>query len=173
MLLQKTEASRVAPVFQTIRRRYPSARLFASAEGDALVALLAPLGLRKRTQAILSLRAIMAEGTLPREMDALRRLPGVGPYSAGATLTFHLGVRAPLVDANFARVYSRLFGRQTPSVPARDAWLWETADELTPTEGFQDFAYAVLDLAASTCRPRDPLCDLCPVESYCATRAAT
>lgn len=169
ILLQRTTASRAAPVFVALKRAFPTQRDFARATAAELAPLLASLGLRKRLNAISALQDALAAGPLPRSASELALMRGIGPYSAGAALTFHTGAREPLVDANFARVYSRIAGQPIPRIPQRSPWLQDFAEWITPHHEVADFGYAVLDLAASICVAGVPSCQRCPIIRWCAT----
>ena len=175
VLLQRTRAAQVAPVFEELRRRYPSARDFGAASVEELAALIAPLGLRWRVPLLARLAREIGErrGRITRDVDALQRLPGVGPYAAAAVLSLHANMRAVIIDANVVRVLCRLVGEGYDGETRRRAWLGELADRLTPVDRYREYNYAVLDLAMSVCLPRSPRCDVCPLQARCATGLAT
>jgi len=106
-------------------------------------------------------------GVPPRELEALRELPGVGMYTAAAWLSLHAGRRAAIVDSNVARWLSRLTGLPYPRDPRPVRWVWELADELTPRRVFKDYNYAVLDFTMAVCVPRTPRCPICPLRRDC------
>jgi A/G-specific adenine glycosylase len=118
-------------------------------------------------------RVAAGGGVPPMELDALRGLPGVGPYAAAAWLSLHQGKRAVIVDNNVARLLSRLEGVEYDAETRRKRWVYELADLLTPVRAFRTYNYAVLDFTMAVCRPRAPLCPQCPLLSDCNYGRAT
>src|SRR5690606_37367671 len=102
-------------------------------------------------------------GQVPREEDALRALPGVGEYTAGAIASIAYGEPRPAVDGNVRRVLARLFDLAEPSAAA----LRELAGRLLDRRRAGDFNQALMDLGATVCTPRSPACDVCPVARWC------
>ncbi len=169
MLLQRTRAQQVVPVYEEFLRRYPTPDLLVRESPAAFAGVIAPLGLRWRAPLMMSTARIVASrGDLPREAADLERLPGVGPYAAAAYLSLHRGKRAVLIDANVVRWLGRVFAFPTHAETRRKAWVRELADRLTPRRAFRAYNYAVLDLAMTVCR-RAPLCEVCPLgDGACA-----
>jgi A/G-specific adenine glycosylase len=117
----------------------------------------------------------MAEfaGTLPSDLQALRKLPGIGRYTAGAVASIAFEKRAPIVDANVARVLARLEKiTADPRTPAVRELLWAKAEEILPKRRIGDFNSALMELGALLCVPRSPRCLQCPVSAHCAAYAA-
>jgi A/G-specific adenine glycosylase len=170
LLLQRTRASQVAPVFEEARRRYPTAASLAAAGEAAATALMDRLGLRWRGRLLHATAVAVAArgGTPPRDPAALRALPGVGPYTAAAWLSLHAGRRAAIVDANVARWLARMTGRPYPRDPRPVRWVNALADRLTPRRAFRAYNYAVLDFTMTVCTPRAPACPTCPLRADCA-----
>src|SRR6185437_921732 len=111
-------------------------------------------------------------GVLPAEAEALRALPGIGAYTAGAISSIAYGRREPLVDGNVARVLARLEGMDEPvRSPSAVRRLWAIAARLLPDEQPGRFNEALMELGATVCTPRDPRCDVCPVARFCVARA--
>ena len=171
VMLQRTHAEQVVPTFSQFQERYPSPAALARASDEELAELMKPLGLRWRDHLLHRLAQEMArlDGALPLDQPALEALPGVGPYSAAATLSLHANRRAVLIDSNFVRVLCRLVGAAYDGETRRKRWLLELAETLTPARAHRDYNYAVLDLAALVCLPRAPKCDECPILRWCAT----
>ncbi len=112
-------------------------------------------------------------GQLPRNVQELLQLPGVGRYTAGAIASIAFGVRAPVLDGNVERVLCRLDRIETdPRDKATRAELWRRALEMMPTARVGDFNSALMELGATICTPRSPRCLLCPVRRHCAAREA-
>lgn len=169
ILLQRTRASQVAPVFREFRSKYPTAASLVAAGPGAAREFTSRLGLHWRGE--LLYRAAIAvndAGGAPPESDAdLRRIPGVGPYTAAAWLSLHRNKRAVIVDANVSRWLSRMTGRPYERDPRHIRWVNELADCLTPKRAFRDYNYAVLDFTMTVCTPRAPRCGDCPIRRYC------
>jgi A/G-specific adenine glycosylase len=117
----------------------------------------------------------MAEhgGELPRTVDALLSLPGVGRYTAGAVASIAFGTRAPIVDGNVARVICRIDRIETdPQGRETQQLLWRRAEEILPKSRVGAFNSALMELGATICTPRNPQCLLCPVREHCEAFAA-
>ena len=170
-LLLRTRADQVAPVFESLQRRYPDARSFGEAPCEHLSELIAPLGLKWRRALFVQLARVIADcdGDVPTTVDELRELPGVGAYVSAATAALYAGNRASIVDSNIVRLLCRLTGQEYGAETRRKRWLLDLADRLTPAFGFRDYGYAVLDLSMTVCRPRRPLCAHCPLFDSCVT----
>jgi A/G-specific adenine glycosylase len=108
------------------------------------------------------------DGAIPSEHAALRALPGVGEYTAGAVASIAFGEATPAVDGNVRRVLSRLFDRAEPE----PAWLRSTAGALVDRERPGDWNQALMELGATVCTPRNPKCGSCPVRRWCAALSA-
>ena len=171
VMLLRTRANQVVAAFVAFDARYLTPTEFGSASEQDLRALLAPLGLRWRVPLLLRLAKEIGRcgGQLPLDQKSLELLPGVGQYAAAATLSLHAGIPAVLIDANTVRVIARLLGKSFDGETRRKGWLRAAADELTPRDGNREFNYALLDLAASVCRPRRPRCGECPLRRWCVT----
>jgi len=169
LLLQRTRAEQVVPVFRTLARRFPTSSSLAAAPTRLVRRVLYPLGLRWRFNSIqaLALRLSTRRGPPPDDVDELLALPGVGPYAAAAYRSMHLGARAPIVDSNVVRLYGRLFGFCTDGETRRKAWLHDLAERMTPQRAFQAYNYALLDFTRAICTPK-PHCDICPLRKGCS-----
>jgi A/G-specific adenine glycosylase len=117
-------------------------------------------------------RAVAAAGgTFPGEEAELRKLPGIGRYTAAAITAIAFGRRAVVVDVNVERVVSRIFAVAEP-LPASRERLYALTDSITPAEGAGDFAQAMMDLGSAICTPRSPDCPRCPLLPHCAAGKA-
>jgi A/G-specific adenine glycosylase len=169
LLLQRTRAAQVEPVFINIQERFPTAASLAVGGLAAVNGLTSKLGLHRRGPLLLRVaEAVAARGGVPpHAMPELQRLPGVGMYTAAAWLSLHRNRRAAIIDANVARWLSRMTGLPYNRDPRHVRWVNKLADELTPRRGFREFNYAVLDFTMTVCVPRNPRCGVCPVLSTC------
>jgi A/G-specific adenine glycosylase len=174
MLVQTTVAA-VIPYYGRFLARFPTAE--ALAEADEVDVLKAWEGLgyyRRARQLQAAARAIVGDhgGAVPDDPEALRALPGVGRYIAGAILSFAFDRPAPIVEANTQRVLARwLAWPDDLKTPASQARLWQAAAALVPAEGAGRFNQAFMELGATVCTPRAPLCLICPVAAECRARA--
>jgi A/G-specific adenine glycosylase len=108
-------------------------------------------------------------GRFPDEEAELRKLPGIGRYTAAAVASIAFGRRAVVVDGNVERVVSRLFAVKEALPGARES-LYVLANRLTPETQCGDYAQAMMDLGATICTPRSPRCGLCPFAAMCEAR---
>ena len=169
-LLQKTAAVNVVPVFEVFIRAYPTVAHLAAAQIEEVRELLRPLGLPRRGELLLQLaRDVVAQhgGEFPRTEAELRRLPGVGPYGAGAIAALAFGQRAPMIDINVMRVLNRVFSFPVAPRNAPPRRLREFTLSLSPPGREVEFNLAMLDFAALICRARDPRHALCPLRNIC------
>lgn len=168
-LLQRTRARQVERVFAEVRESYRTAASLAEAGPEAATAILAGLGLHWRGPLLHGVARAVADagGNPPENLEELRQLAGVGPYTSAAWLSLHRGKRAVLVDANVARLLARLTGREYPRDPRHVRWVNELADRLTPRRSFRDYNYAILDFTMMICTPRAPRCRECPIRGDC------
>jgi A/G-specific adenine glycosylase len=172
VMLQQTTVAAVIPYFETFTRRWPDVAALAAAADAEVMSAWAGLGYYARARNLLACaRTVTAEhgGRFPDSEEALRRLPGIGRYTAAAIAAIAFGRRAVVVDGNVERVVSRLFAVEEPLPRAREK-IYALTDALTPAGGAGDFAQAMMDLGAGICTPRAPTCGRCPLASGCAAR---
>ncbi len=171
VLLQQTQAARVAPVYAEFVRRFPTIDDLHRAPAEEVSALTDPLGYHVRGRWLKAMaETVVTEfgGRMPDSLDELRRLPGLGPYAAAAVHTFGNGKRAPLVDTNIARVYTRAVGLPAEGSVYQDSRrLAELAEALTPARRFYDYGQGLMDLGATVCTARSPACPNCPLRGLC------
>ncbi len=169
IMLQQTTVAAVIPYFERFRTRWPDIAALAAADDANVMAAWAGLGYYARARNLLKCaRTILAEydGVMPGTELELRKLPGIGPYTAAAIAAIAFGQRAVVMDANVERVASRLFAIGE-ALPAAKASIYEAVDSITPIERSGDFAQAMMDLGAGYCSVRTPSCASCPVNQYC------
>ena len=169
IMLQQTTVAAVTPYFDAFTRRWPTVDALAAADDGEVMAAWAGLGYYARARNLLACaRAVAAAGGgFPDTEAALRRLPGIGRYTAAAVAAIAFGRRAVVVDGNVERVVARLFAVEMPLPGAREE-LYALADRLTPDARSGDHAQAMMDLGATICTPRRPACGICPLRSGCA-----
>lgn len=173
IMLQQTTVAAVRPYFGTFTSRWPTVGALAAAEDGEVMRAWAGLGYYARARNLLACaRAVVAEydGRFPDDEAALRKLPGIGPYTAAAIAAIAFGRRAVAVDGNVERVVSRLFAVKG-ALPGARPRIRELTDTLVPEEGAGDFAQAMMDLGSAICTPRNPDCGRCPLTAWCAAFA--
>jgi A/G-specific adenine glycosylase len=172
IMLQQTTVAAVKPYFAAFTARWPNVAALAAADDAAVMAAWAGLGYYARARNLLACaRAVVADhgGRFPGDEAALRRLPGIGPYTAAAIAAFGFGRRAIVIDGNVERVITRLFALPTP-LPAARPLIADRLDALVPAAA-GDFAQGLMDLAGRICTPRQPDCPACPLLGNCAAAA--
>ncbi len=173
MLVQTTVAA-VKPYYARFLDRFPTVQALAEAEEAQVLKVWEGLGYYRRARQLhAAAQAIVREhgGIFPRDPDAILALPGVGRYIAGAIRSFAFGEAAPIVEANTQRVIARwlAWGEDLKSTRSQNV-LWRLAERLVPEANPGAFNQAFMDLGATICLPRSPLCLLCPVSGYCNAR---
>ena len=169
MLLQRTRAENVAPVYRELFARAPTVAALAGLPLRSLRALIRPLGLPARADLISkAARSIVADfgSRVPLDPQELISLPGVGPYTARAVPVFAVGARYALLDWTTARVIGRLFGLPARKRPNADSHLRALARQLLGRADPRKLNWALIDLAATLCGVR-PQCSECPLHSHC------
>jgi A/G-specific adenine glycosylase len=172
-MLQQTQVATVLPYYNEWLRRFPNFSALAEAsEGDVLHAWQG-LGYYARARNLHATAKLMMHrycGRFPRDIARMRQLPGVGRYIAHAVATFAFDQSVPIIEANTARVVSRLFDFKLPidRTAGRNA-LWGRADSLLPQTSARVYNSALMDLGALICLPR-PKCAICPVKRFCRAR---
>lgn len=172
VMLQQTRVETVVPYFTRFLERYPTARALADAPLDEVLSLWSGLGYYRRARMLHAGARHVAEHGLPSDVEGLRDVPGIGPYTAGAIASIAFGRRAALVDGNVARVLARLFAVEDDVRGGRGlAKIWAIAERLVPARGAGDWNQALMELGATVCAPREPRCLVCPARDLCAARA--
>lgn len=172
IMAQQTQMGRVVEYFRRWMRRFPDVESLAAAHEDEVLKLWEGLGYYGRARNLLrAARAMAGNGGFPRSPEAIRALPGVGPYTAGAILSVAYNEPVPAVDANVERVFSRIYDLDKPvKLPANQAFIEDRARALIPEGRARVFNQALMELGALVCRPKAPECAECPVEPYCRSR---
>ena len=163
VMLQRTRAEQVLPVFREFAEKYAHPALYLA---DPLANVFLRLGLSQRDERFRALASAVALHGLPDTEARLLQLPCVGDYIASAFLSLHLGIRAPLIDSNIVRAYGRFFGFETDPETRRKRWLRQLAEEVTPRRKHREYNYALIDFSRDICKHR-PDCGNCPVRRQC------
>ena len=175
IMLQQTRASSVAPYYLRFLERFPTVQALALAPLDDVLRLWEGLGYYARARSLhAAAQAVVNRhaGSLPGDIAALRALPGVGDYTAGAIASLAFGLAAPALDGNGRRVLARLGAvRGDPASPDIHRQLWDLARRLLTAATPGAFNVALMDLGAEVCTPRSPACAACPWSPHCLALA--
>ncbi|HLX13554.1 MAG TPA: A/G-specific adenine glycosylase [Bacteroidota bacterium] len=171
IMLQQTQASRVKEKLPAFIRKFPNWRALSRASTADLLRAWQGMGYNSRAVRLKQLASVIVNehgGKLPDNIEALRALPGIGPYTASAVMTFAFRKRVPVVDVNIRRVLSRLF-----ALPLRtsddEKNIWTLAGKLLPHDTY-DWTQALMDFGATICTARNPKCAECPLASSCPSK---
>ena len=170
IMAQQTQMDRVVPYFTRFMARFPTLAALAAADEDAVNKAWEGLGYYSRARNQHKAARVMLEdyaGQIPADIAALRSLPGVGAYTAGAIASIAFGAAEPALDANIRRVGARLLDLHEPPGSEVDRILWEFCRRILPAQRSGDFNQALMDLASKVCTPKAPTCHLCPLWSDC------
>ena len=177
IMLQQTRVSAALPYYERFLAALPDIPALAACEEEKLHKLWEGLGYYSRVRNLQKAAKIVCAqygGQLPADYDALRALPGIGDYTAGAIASISFGIPVPAVDGNVLRVFSRLYN--DPGVitePAVKKAFTARVMEHQPPEKAGDYNQALMELGALVCVPNGaPLCEQCPLAHLCAARAA-
>ncbi len=174
VMLQQTTVPHATPYFLKFTARWPTVGDLASEADGEVMAAWAGLGYYARARNLLACaRAVAGDhcGVFPDSEAGLRALPGLGPYTAAAVAAIAFDEPSNVVDGNVERVMARLFAVED-ALPDAKPELKRLAASLVRKDRPGDWAQALMDLGATICRPRQPLCDRCPVSAHCAGLAS-
>lgn len=182
IMLQQTRVETVKERFVQFTTRFPTVAALAAAPLEDVLVLWSGLGYYARARNLhAAAREVVTRynGRVPDDLEAVRALPGIGPYTAGAIVSIAFGKRAAILDGNVIRVLSRLYAlAQSPdeNSQARRRY-WSLSEALLPTAEFDqksnvtgDFNQALMELGATVCLPQRPLCLMCPLSQVCQAR---
>jgi A/G-specific adenine glycosylase len=174
VMLQQTTVKVVLPYYTAFLERFPTLPALAGAREEDVLAAWSGLGYYERARNLHRGARMVVErhqGVFPRTLDAALALPGVGLYTAGAVLSIAYGVALPVVDGNVRRVLARLLALRGPAW-LREGPYYNVAEELLAADAPGDWNQALMELGATVCTPRAPLCSACPARAHCAALAA-
>lgn len=175
VMLQQTRVETVVPYYTRFRRLYPDVTALADTPLEEVLTQWSGLGYYRRARLLHRTATAVRDqhgGRFPATAVALRELPGVGPYTAGAVASIAFGERAALVDGNVVRVLARLFAVEEDVRGGSGlAGLWRRAEALVPAEAPGDWNQGLMELGATVCVPREPRCLLCPLQGVCEGKA--
>jgi A/G-specific adenine glycosylase len=170
VMLQQTRVAAVLEHYRLFLVAFPTVQALAQAPEEQVLAMWSGLGYYRRARMLHRAARVVAyslEGVLPSDLQTLRKLPGVGRYTAAAIASIAYGEPAAVVDGNVERVLSRLDGR-----PRADASAWLRAQQLLDPLHPGDWNQAMMELGATVCTPLNPRCRVCPLLTWCRAPGA-
>ena len=175
IMLQQTRAETVIAYYHAFLSRFPTLQALADADVDEVLKCWEGLGYYSRARNLQKCAQVVVrdlDGAFPKDIKSLKKLPGIGDYTAGAIASMAFGLPEPAIDGNLTRVLSRLFAMdQLVTTPAAKAQLRKDALALIDTTRPGDFNQALMGMGALLCVPRKPRCAACPVCDFCRARA--
>ncbi|HQU45449.1 MAG: A/G-specific adenine glycosylase [Planctomycetia bacterium 21-64-5] len=175
IMLQQTQVATVAGYFSRFLAEFPTLDALAAADEHQVLRLWEGLGYYRRARQLHRAAGIIVRehgGRFPADPQAVRALPGIGRYTAGAILSIAFDARQPILEANTVRLLSRLLAYHgDPRKKEGESLLWKFAEDLLPRRGSGTFNQALMELGSLVCTPRNPACGACPVKRICPTEA--
>ena len=173
MMLQQTTVETVLGYYERFLERFPDVQTLAAADEEEVLAAWKGLGYYSRARNLhrLAKQVAAEDGVFPGTLEGWQKLPGVGPYIAGAVTSIALGLPHAAVDGNVLRVFSRADGIEDDiMLPQTRKRVEALVRALMPHDATSDFTQALMELGALVCRPVSPDCNLCPVADGCVAR---
>lgn len=166
VMAQQTQAARAAEAWTGFIAQFPTPASLAAASPATVIRAWRGLGYNRRAIALRAAAIAIVEehaGRVPDDLDALQRLPGIGPYTARAVLAIAFNRPVASLDVNIRRVVTRAFLR--PGLPPRE--IQSAADALVPADAAAAWTHGLMDIGAAFCRPNNPRCERCPLMAGC------
>jgi len=174
IMAQQTRLQTVEPYFERFMQRFPTLADLARASQDEVLAAWSGLGYYSRARNLHRAARLIVErhgGEIPADVAAIRALPGIGPYTAGALASLAFGLPEPILDGNVIRVLARLLDlTEDVKRPDTRRWLWGVARKLVELGTPGPLNEGLMELGALVCVPSSPRCPVCPVQKSCAAR---
>lgn len=174
IMLQQTRVETVIPYFEKWMKLFPTVKALALAKERDVLNAWEGLGYYSRARNLYKAAKIVTEkfnGELPRGLNDLRSLPGIGRYTVGAIASLAFKLDEPALDGNIRRVFSRLFDvAEFADSPVGEKILWELAAKHLPKGRAGDYNQALMDLGATLCLPKNPRCLFCPLMKLCRAK---
>ena len=172
-MAQQTQVQRVVPFYRAWLKRFPTMTSLARSSKPAVLAQWSGLGYNNRALRLHRLAKEVVENrdaNLPRGVEELERLPGIGRYTAHAVACFAFGQDVPVVDVNIRRIFSRVFWKVRSATDLRsEKEIWKLAESYLPAHHVSEWNQALMDLGALICTARNPRCGSCPIKINCAS----
>ncbi len=169
VMLQQTQVETVLDYYPRFLERFPTVHDLAAATQEEVLKLWEGLGYYRRARLMHKAAQVVVadyDGKLPADVDALRDLPGIGRYTAGALASIAFGIPAPAVDGNVRRVMARILAMSSPTAAELD----DAVATWIPEDQPGNFTEGLMELGATLCRPQSPRCLLCPWRELCRAR---
>jgi A/G-specific adenine glycosylase len=174
IMLQQTQVETVIPYYKRFLAKFPTVESLAKASLQDVLKVWENMGYYARARHLhVAAQEIVARwsGKIPRTQKELLSLPGIGSYTAAAILSLAFGQPVPTVDGNVRRVICRLFLIQEPMDRSQtQRRVYKSAAELVPKNHVSFFNQGLMDLGSTICTPRNPSCNMCPIESRCTAK---
>jgi A/G-specific adenine glycosylase len=171
IMLQQTQVKTVIPYYERWIRTLPTIESLSNAPEQKVLKLWEGLGYYSRAKNLKKASQILCKEMnkeLPKTVEALQKLPGIGRYTAGAISSIAFELKAPVLDGNIKRVLSRLFCiNENGTTSASEKILWQKSEDLVPDVRPGDFNQALMELGATICMPNSPTCQRCPLKNKC------
>ena len=175
IMLQQTQVVTVIPYFERFMERFPKVEDLARADIDEVLSLWTGLGYYSRARNLHTSATDIVEqhqGSLPNNVAALIELKGIGRSTAGAIISQAYNEPGIILDGNVKRLLTRLHAIEGwPGQSQIDKQLWQIATQLTPSQRNADYTQAIMDIGATICKPKQPLCVACPMQARCQALA--
>ena len=175
VMLQQTQVETVKGYYKRFLEAFPDVSALAKADEEKLMKLWEGLGYYSRARNLQRAARMLEEsygGKMPNDLKEIRKLPGIGPYTAGAILSIAYDLPVAAVDGNVIRVYSRLFKIEDPvDLNESKKLIDEIADKMIHEKDPSSYNQSLMELGATICIPKNPRCLTCPVQGYCEAYA--
>lgn len=171
LMLQQTQVDRVIPKFEEFLQAFPTVRALAKAKRSEVLVLWKGLGYNRRALYLHKMAKVVVgehDGVFPKSEEELRKLPGVGEYTARAVLAFGYGKDVGVIDTNIKRIYARvLFGGETSALVTTPKEFAAVVDQTVPKGKGDPWNQALMDFGALICTAKRPKCAVCPLQTTC------
>ena len=169
IMLQQTQVKTVLNYFDRFIERFPTVQDLGTASWDDVAPYWAGLGYYARARNLHKAATLVTQkGSFPQTLEEWIELPGIGRSTGGALMSLGLRQYGVIMDGNVKRVLSRFFAIEDDlSKPIHEREMWKIAESLCPTERNHDYTQAIMDLGATICTPKKPLCLYCPMQQHC------
>ena len=171
VLLHRTQANQVVPVYQSFIKRFPTIKSLAISDENEILKILYPIGLHWRSKLLYSMAkeiVLKHNGRIPEDFDALISLPGISHYIASALRCFAFGYPDVLLDTNTVRVTGRITGLKVTDSSRRSKQFRLVLEKFIDIQHPSEFNWALIDFAALICKSRSPIHAKCPIKDNCA-----
>jgi len=173
IMLQRTKADQVVPIYNAFLRKYPNIGKLNQASEEEISVFFRKLGLMHRAKLMKALAKVLVSdlnSSIPCDRKKLLTLPAVGEYVSDALLCFSFNEKVSIIDSNVCRIISRVFKVESKGEARRDPSFRKLADSLLPYKKIKEYNWALIDLASKICLPRAQKCEACPINQCCSSR---